>query len=224
MTTDKPTNIVLSLLKQARETDGITQEHLAELAGVSCRTIQRIESGHETSLDTAKGIAAALGLSSYTMLMPVREGGETPQEDEAGNLFNDTRARLELYFKWKHIHFVTVVIIVATFIVTLIPITQDGSDRIQKKYGALAINFEYHMDNMVAPGEKRTLADFKYGRDGDNINAEVSHLAIMDMKAINAFHDKHCPDAASRLSNDDTLRDVLIKSDIFTDVCLQKKP
>jgi len=222
MTTDKPTNIVLSLLKQARETDGITQEHLAELAGVSCRTIQRIESGHETSLDTAKGIAAALGLSSYKMLIPVQDGEATPQEDDSDNSLNRTRRRLDLYFKYLP-HFVAFVAIFMLF-ANLIPVVQDGTDRIQKKYGALAINFEYHMDNMVAPGEKRTLADFKYGRDGDNINTEVSHLAIMDMKAINAFHDKHCPDAASRLSNDDTLRDVLIKSDMFTDVCLRKKP
>ena len=47
-------------LKAAREKENLTQELLAELAGVSERTIQRIEKGHATSQSTAEAIALTL--------------------------------------------------------------------------------------------------------------------------------------------------------------------
>jgi transcriptional regulator with XRE-family HTH domain len=49
---------------QVRQQKGLTQEELAELAGVSARTIQRIESGDSVPRNfTLKAIAAALGQS-----------------------------------------------------------------------------------------------------------------------------------------------------------------
>lgn len=49
---------------QARQQKGLTQEELAELAGVSARTIQRIESGDSIPRSfTLKAIASALGKS-----------------------------------------------------------------------------------------------------------------------------------------------------------------
>jgi len=63
--------MLLLLLKAQRLQYGLSQETLAEMAGVSTRTIQRIESGKNSSIETAKAIASVLGLSSYAALKSV---------------------------------------------------------------------------------------------------------------------------------------------------------
>ena len=46
------------MIKKLRKQHYYSQEQLATLAGVSLRTIQRIESGHSASLETLKSLAA----------------------------------------------------------------------------------------------------------------------------------------------------------------------
>jgi len=46
-----------------RKTRGWTQEHLAEVAGLSVRTVQRIEAGYPASPESLMALAAALDLS-----------------------------------------------------------------------------------------------------------------------------------------------------------------
>ena len=46
------------MIKKLRKQLHYSQEQLATLAGVSLRTIQRIESGHSASLETLKSLAA----------------------------------------------------------------------------------------------------------------------------------------------------------------------
>lgn len=46
------------MIKKLRKQNHYSQEQLAILAGVSLRTIQRIESGHSASLETLKSLAA----------------------------------------------------------------------------------------------------------------------------------------------------------------------
>ena len=46
------------MIKKLRKQHHYSQEQLAILAGVSLRTIQRIESGHSASLETLKSLAA----------------------------------------------------------------------------------------------------------------------------------------------------------------------
>ncbi len=55
--------IVLSLRKEK----GMTQELLAESAGVDRRTIQRLESGQWISADNLKAVATALGVTTETL-------------------------------------------------------------------------------------------------------------------------------------------------------------
>lgn len=52
----------MSILKEKRESQNLTQEELAKLAGVSVRTIQRIEAGTPPKGYTLKALAGALGL------------------------------------------------------------------------------------------------------------------------------------------------------------------
>ncbi|WP_100657460.1 helix-turn-helix domain-containing protein [Alteromonas flava] len=49
-------------LKQLRISRHISQEQLATMAGLNVRTIQRIESGHNASVESVKCIAAALDI------------------------------------------------------------------------------------------------------------------------------------------------------------------
>ena len=60
--------ITLPGLRSYRETLGLTQQDVANMADVNSRTIQRLESGVPTTINTAKSIAAALEVPSYKSL------------------------------------------------------------------------------------------------------------------------------------------------------------
>ena len=81
------TSVFGHLLKEYRLAAGLTQEALAERAGVSARNIQHLERGENRPLkDTARRIAAALGLDAreeallLTAVIPVprRRGADLP--------------------------------------------------------------------------------------------------------------------------------------------------
>ena len=52
------------LVKRLREEKSWSQEHLATVAGVSHRTVQRVESDGTASLETRMALASALGVSA----------------------------------------------------------------------------------------------------------------------------------------------------------------
>ena len=52
-----------NVIAQARTRQGWTQEHLASVAGVSTRTIQRVEASGIASADTAQALCAVLDLN-----------------------------------------------------------------------------------------------------------------------------------------------------------------
>ena len=72
-------------LRQHRIDRGWSQEQLAELSGVSARTIQRIENGGNAGLDTLNSLAAAFGTDVAALTSDDRPSGETtasgPQPD-----------------------------------------------------------------------------------------------------------------------------------------------
>lgn len=55
------------ILKKLRENRKWSQEQLAKMAGLSVRTIQRIEAGHSASLETLKALASVLEVSISTL-------------------------------------------------------------------------------------------------------------------------------------------------------------
>jgi transcriptional regulator with XRE-family HTH domain len=55
------------ILKQLRLSRLLSQEQLAQMSGLSVRTIQRIESGHSASLESLKCLAAALEVDISTI-------------------------------------------------------------------------------------------------------------------------------------------------------------
>ena len=55
------------ILKQLRIGRHLSQEQLAQMSGLNVRTIQRVESGHNASLETLKCLAAALEVDIETL-------------------------------------------------------------------------------------------------------------------------------------------------------------
>lgn len=66
-------------LRQLRETRAWSQEQLAEVAGLSVRTVQRAESGGAASPETRMALAAALGMEPADL-----HGGTDPQAGAGG--------------------------------------------------------------------------------------------------------------------------------------------
>lgn len=66
-TTDTPAQFG-ALVRRARENAGKTQQSLAEQAGISLRTLSRIESGEDTLVGTLSAIAAALDMPVADLL------------------------------------------------------------------------------------------------------------------------------------------------------------
>lgn len=55
------------ILKELRISRHLSQEQLAQMAGLNVRTIQRIESGHNASFESLKCLAAALDVDVSTL-------------------------------------------------------------------------------------------------------------------------------------------------------------
>ncbi|WP_371189014.1 helix-turn-helix domain-containing protein [Thalassotalea maritima] len=55
------------ILKELRISNHLSQEQLAQMSGLNVRTIQRIESGHNASLESLKCLASALEVDVSTL-------------------------------------------------------------------------------------------------------------------------------------------------------------
>ncbi|HFF9832070.1 MULTISPECIES: helix-turn-helix domain-containing protein [Serratia] len=70
-------------IRPLRLAKGWSQEQLATIAGLSTRTVQRIENGEQASLETLTAIAAALGVQVSDLNAQPQQttmGEETPDE------------------------------------------------------------------------------------------------------------------------------------------------
>ncbi|CAI0774706.1 helix-turn-helix domain-containing protein [Serratia quinivorans] len=60
-------------IRQLRLEKGWSQEQLATIAGLSTRTVQRIENGEQASLETLTAIASAMGLQIGDLYQPAQQ-------------------------------------------------------------------------------------------------------------------------------------------------------
>ncbi|MEO1323624.1 MAG: helix-turn-helix transcriptional regulator, partial [Pseudomonadota bacterium] len=60
-------------IKRWREERHWSQEHLAELAGVALRTIQRVENGEKASQETLLALAAAFNVDAMALSVDAAE-------------------------------------------------------------------------------------------------------------------------------------------------------
>jgi transcriptional regulator with XRE-family HTH domain len=68
------------ILKQLRISRHLSQEQLARMSGLNVRTIQRVESGHNASVETLKCLASALEVDIETL----NQEAYTMDKDTAG--------------------------------------------------------------------------------------------------------------------------------------------
>ena len=68
------------ILKQLRISRHLSQEQLAQMSGLNVRTIQRVESGHNASIETLKCLASALEVDIETL----NQEAYTMDKDTAG--------------------------------------------------------------------------------------------------------------------------------------------
>lgn len=67
------------LVQKLRLQHGWSQEELAELSGVSVRTIQRLERGQSGSLESLKALAAVFDIDFNRLKEPLMANTDTPQ-------------------------------------------------------------------------------------------------------------------------------------------------
>lgn len=85
-------------IKRWREERHWSQEHLAELAGIGLRTVQRIEKGEQASGESIKALAAAFNVDAMTLTVDAKsEAAEAAVRTHAEGL-----AALKLSF-WIHL-------------------------------------------------------------------------------------------------------------------------
>lgn len=83
-------------LKKVRLEHNWSQDQLAEIAGVSSRTIQRIENGNPPSMETLKALAAGFGVS----VEELKSRLSSDQHGMAAEVHDDTSFK-ETFKDWR---------------------------------------------------------------------------------------------------------------------------
>jgi len=101
-------------LKVIRSAKGYDQETLANMSDLSVRTIQRIEAGHSTSLDSLKSISASLELENFNELI---QGNDYIEYNSQKNKVDFTNYLIQKYIfdNLKISAFVTLTVITFWF-------------------------------------------------------------------------------------------------------------
>jgi len=81
------------LVQKLRIQRGWSQEQLAELSGLSVRTIQRIERGQPASAETLKSLASVFEID-FSVLMPAQTPAPDPETPMAAETLNSPAAAI----------------------------------------------------------------------------------------------------------------------------------
>ena len=83
------------LVRKLRLKQGWSQEQLAELVGVSTRTIQRLEQNHRPSLETAKALSSVFEVELSTFIPEEKNMNMNDNNVNEPNLAQDEKEALE---------------------------------------------------------------------------------------------------------------------------------
>lgn len=95
-------------IRRWREERHWSQEHLAELAGIAARTLQRIENGETASQDSVMALAAAFNVDATALSVDAEAEAKHAAKREA----EESEARMRLYF---YFHAASVALVTAIF-------------------------------------------------------------------------------------------------------------
>lgn len=73
-----------AVVKAKRHENGWTQQQLADIAGLSLRTIQRVESQGQGSMETSNALCAVLQLERQQLMAPTDEPAAWAPQKVAG--------------------------------------------------------------------------------------------------------------------------------------------
>ena len=149
------------IVRKLRLKRGWTQSELAEMAGVTSRTIQRIESGQIPSLETARALASVFEVELNLIRPEDTDMKELPPETE---LKVDEQAALLYAKRMKEFYegLVSYVIVAAVFLVF-----SHGEWIVYLVLGGVGIGIviqglmAYEVISFMSPGWERRLAEKK---------------------------------------------------------------
>ena len=85
------------IIRSLRSERAWTQEQLADISGLSLRTIQRAEKGKSCSFETLLGLAAAFDIDVKDMTKKAKQNKESPQENIGGVFLSRAHSSEELF-------------------------------------------------------------------------------------------------------------------------------
>ncbi len=150
------------IVRKLRLKKGWSQSQLAEMAGVTTRTIQRIEQGHNPSMETCKALASVFEVDLSLLLQP-----------EEVTMQNDTELKMDeqkalLYAKRMkefYEYLITYVVMAAVFITVAY-----DEPVIYVIFGGLGVGLivqgliAFEVVSFMSPNWERKLAERKLGR------------------------------------------------------------
>lgn len=161
------------LIRKLRLQRGWSQSQLADMAGVTTRTIQRLERGHKASLETAKALAAvfevdlSLFLKEDNTMSQDSSVQSTDTRNDDISLKPDEQAAMAYARNMKaFVEFLSVYLILAIiFFFTIGP-----APRVLLVFGALGAGLiiqglvAFEVFSFMRPSWERKLAEKKLGR------------------------------------------------------------
>lgn len=149
------------IVRKLRLKRGWSQSQLAEMAGVTTRTIQRIEQGHRPSMETCKALASVFEVD-LSLLQP-----EDEQMDNETVLKVDEQYALLYAKRMKEFYefLITYVVMAAVFLVVF-----HGEPVVYIVFAGLGIGLivqgliAFEVVSFMSPGWERRLAERKLGR------------------------------------------------------------
>ena len=164
------------LVRKLRLQRGWSQETLAEMAGVSVRTIQRIERGQVPAIDTAKSLAAVfevpfaqLRAGEDTMIdTPSNPASDAETDADAATLQDDEKRALEFVKGLKE--FYTHAFMYVVFLVTFLVVGKWTEPKLVWGFAGWGVGVilhalvAYEVINWFTPGWEKRMVEKKLGR------------------------------------------------------------
>jgi XRE family transcriptional regulator, regulator of sulfur utilization len=149
------------IVRKLRLKRGWSQSQLAEMAGVTTRTIQRIEQGHRPSMETCKALASVFEVD-LSLLQPEDERMQTETELKADEQLALLYAkRMKEFYEFL----ITYVVLAAVFLVVF-----HGEPVVYIVFAGLGVGLivqgliAFEVVSFMSPGWERRLAERKLGR------------------------------------------------------------
>jgi XRE family transcriptional regulator, regulator of sulfur utilization len=149
------------IIRKLRLKNGWSQSQLAEMAGVTTRTIQRIEQGHKPSMETCKALA-----SVFEVDLSHLQAEEKPMQDDSQLKADEQQALLYAKRMKEFYEFlVTYVVLAAVFLVAF-----HGEPVVYIIFAGLGAGLvvqgliAFEVISFMSPGWERRLAERKLGR------------------------------------------------------------